>query len=69
MAQAITRGNELQLDGFAAIVRSIKTAIERRRVFKQTVAELNLLTARELGDLGISRGSIRSVAREAAYGN
>lgn len=69
MAQAITRGNELQLDGFAAIVRSIKAAIERRRVFNQTVAELNLLTARELSDLGISRGSIRSVAREAAYGN
>ncbi|WP_136684867.1 DUF1127 domain-containing protein [Falsirhodobacter xinxiangensis] len=69
MAQAITRGNELQLDGFAAIVRSIKAAIERRRVFNQTVAELNLLTVRELGDLGITRSSIRSVAREAAYGN
>ena len=67
MAQAITRGTEVGFDGFA-IVRSVKAALQRRRLFNQTLAELNLLTDRELSDLGISRSSVRSVAQEAAYG-
>lgn len=68
MAQAITRGNELGFEGFSAIVRSVKASLARRRIYNQTVAELNLLTNRELGDLGLSRSSIRTVAHEAAYG-
>lgn len=34
--------------------------------YNRTVAELESLSNRELADLGISRGDIRRVAREAA---
>ncbi len=36
------------------------------RKYRQTVAELGRMTNRELHDLGIDRGDIRSVARSAA---
>ncbi|RJL18352.1 DUF1127 domain-containing protein [Paracoccus siganidrum] len=41
----------------------------RRAVYRQTVRELNALTARDLNDLGISRSMIPSLAREAAWGS
>ena len=46
----------------------VMTAIRQRRVYSQTVAELTVLTDRELSDLGISRLGIAEIAREAAYG-
>lgn len=36
------------------------------RKYRQTVAELGRMSTRELSDLGIERGDIRSVARTAA---
>jgi uncharacterized protein YjiS (DUF1127 family) len=56
------------MDRFAALKDSVATAIQQRRIFLRTVAELNALTDRELGDLGISRLGITDIAREAAYG-
>ncbi|HLQ17783.1 MAG TPA: DUF1127 domain-containing protein [Tabrizicola sp.] len=47
---------------------TVLTAINQRRVYSRTVAELNSLTDRELADLGISRLGITDIAREAAYG-
>jgi uncharacterized protein YjiS (DUF1127 family) len=47
---------------------SVVAAIQTRRVYARTVAELNSLTDRELSDLGISRLGIAEIAREAAYG-
>jgi uncharacterized protein YjiS (DUF1127 family) len=44
------------------------TALNQRRVYGRTVAELNALSDRELADLGISRISIPGIAHEAAYG-
>ncbi|WCR20039.1 DUF1127 domain-containing protein [Paracoccus alcaliphilus] len=41
----------------------------RRAVYRQTVRELNALTARDLQDLGISRSMIPGLAREAAWGS
>lgn len=35
------------------------------RKYRQTVAELSRMTARELDDVGIQRSQIRSVARAA----
>ncbi|ANL37016.1 MULTISPECIES: DUF1127 domain-containing protein [Rhizobium] len=35
------------------------------RKYRQTVAELGRMTTRELDDLGIGRGEIRSIARAA----
>lgn len=55
-------------DRAAAIVKTIRVGLERRRVFKQTVRELQALSNRELADLGIHRTMITRVANEAAYG-
>ena len=40
----------------------------QRKLFTQTVRELNELSGRELADLGITRSEIRHVAWHAAYG-
>lgn len=56
------------VDRAAALARSIRVGLERRRVFKQTVRELQALSNRELADLGIHRTMITRVATEAAYG-
>ena len=39
---------------------------QRWRRYRTTVRELQNLTARELSDLGISRGDIHRVARQAS---
>lgn len=41
----------------------------KRKVYRETVRELNNLNNRELADLGIGRSAIKSIALEAAYGN
>jgi uncharacterized protein YjiS (DUF1127 family) len=46
----------------------LRAEAARRRVFRETVAELDALTDRDLDDLDISRLQIRDIAREAAYG-
>lgn len=40
-----------------------------RRVYRQTVKELNGLTDRELKDIGITRSMIHSIAMETHYDN
>lgn len=55
-------------DRFAALVKSVKTALNQRRVYLQTVRELNALSDRELSDLGMHKSMIDDVARQAAYG-
>jgi uncharacterized protein YjiS (DUF1127 family) len=55
-------------DRLAYLKDTVLTAINQRRVYTRTVAELNSLTDRELADLGISRLGITEIAREAAYG-
>jgi uncharacterized protein YjiS (DUF1127 family) len=56
------------VDRLATLKDAAFTAIHQRRLYLQTVAQLNALTDRELADLGISRLSIADIAREAAYG-
>ncbi len=55
-------------DKFASLLDSVKTAMARRAIFRQTMRELRALSDRELGDLGIERAAIRAMALEAAYG-
>ena len=55
-------------DRLAAVKDIVLAAVNQRRVYARTVAELNALTDRELADLGISRLGITDIAREAAYG-
>lgn len=38
------------------------------RLYRETLAELESLSDRELSDLGIARTSIRGIARESVYG-
>ena len=69
---AYVNTNSIARKGFADRLAFVKdavlTAINQRRVYTRTVAELNALTDRELSDLGISRLGITDIAREAAYG-
>ena len=44
------------------LMSSLSNYMQRRAVYKRTVNELSSLTDRELADLGIHRGMIRSIA-------
>lgn len=63
--QHVKAASGLSLKG---LVASVREAMERHRVYKQTLSELQGLSGRELADLGISRSMITRVALEAAYG-
>jgi len=56
------------LDRLAVLKDGVVTALQQRRIYVRTLAELNALSDRELTDLGISRLAIPEVAHEAAYG-
>jgi uncharacterized protein YjiS (DUF1127 family) len=56
------------MDRLAVLKDGIANALQQRRVYTRTVAELNALSDRELNDLGISRLAISDIAHEAAYG-
>ena len=57
------------LDRLSVLKDAVVNAVHQRRIYSQTVAELNALTDRELSDLGIARTTIREIAHEAAYGH
>ncbi len=44
---------------------NIARSFNNWRKYRQTVAELDRMSARELNDLGISRGQIRDIAKAA----
>ena len=44
---------------------NVARSLNNWRKYRQTVSELGRMTNRELNDLGIDRGDIRSVARTA----
>jgi uncharacterized protein YjiS (DUF1127 family) len=51
------------LDGWVA---GIRAAVQRNRIYRDTLAELESLNDRELADIGLSRVQIRDIAREHA---
>lgn len=53
--------------GLSDFVAHVRETLARRRLYRQTVAELSQLSDRELADLRLTRSAIPSVAREAAY--
>ncbi|AMY70075.1 DUF1127 domain-containing protein [Frigidibacter mobilis] len=55
-------------DRIAVFFKNVQDARQRRKVFRQTLSELQALSGRELADLGINRSMITRVAAEAAYG-
>lgn len=54
--------------GLAQIVATLREGLARRKVYRQTLAELRSLSDRELGDLGMHRSMLTRIALEAAYG-
>jgi uncharacterized protein YjiS (DUF1127 family) len=57
----------------ANLVRNLRASFEdlrraqkQRQTARRTFNELNALTERELADMGISRGDLSRIAREAA---
>ncbi|MBC7157094.1 MAG: DUF1127 domain-containing protein [Rhodobacteraceae bacterium] len=55
-------------DRLSTLVADLREANARRRVYRQTLGELQGLSNRELADLGICRSMITRIALEAAYG-
>lgn len=54
--------------GFSNLLASIREGLARRKVYRQTLAELRSLSNRELSDLGMHRSMLTRIALEAAYG-
>ncbi|WP_372839639.1 DUF1127 domain-containing protein [Phaeovulum sp.] len=52
----------------SAYLAAFNDGRQRRKVYRQTLRELNMLSSRDLTDLGIHRSMITRVALEAAYG-
>lgn len=53
---------------FAAFRADLAENAAKRKIYRTTLAELETLSSRDLADLGITRGSIKAIAFEAAYG-
>ncbi|EIE50313.1 hypothetical protein AL036_13840 [Salipiger aestuarii] len=53
--------------GFGSFFAGIREQMERRKLFRETLRELNSLSNRELADLGLSRSMTRRIAYQAAY--
>tara|TARA_Y100000815_G_scaffold252564_1_gene256897 strand:- start:299 stop:514 length:216 start_codon:yes stop_codon:yes gene_type:complete len=51
---------------FSRIADGLRAITARSRLYARTTRELSELSDRELADIGISRGEIRHVARQAA---
>ncbi|MGH1415897.1 MAG: DUF1127 domain-containing protein [Pelagimonas sp.] len=52
---------------FTDIMIDLRARMARRKVYKDTIRELQLLSNRDLADLGLNRSIIRRVAYQAAY--
>ena len=48
------------------LLNRLRHALEIRRIERRTIDELSWCSDRDLADIGISRGDIRSIARETA---
>ncbi|PSL18539.1 DUF1127 domain-containing protein [Shimia abyssi] len=55
-------------DRLKGYVDRLQEARALRRMYKETYAELDALTERELSDIGIGRGEIARIASEHVYG-
>lgn len=65
----INRAVEFGLfDRLQSLIETTKIRMARRAIYRQTVRELNALSAPELAQLGIQRKMIAQLAHEAAYG-
>jgi uncharacterized protein YjiS (DUF1127 family) len=69
MAYVNTRSSSVGFgDRIALMVKAAKVAMDRRALYSRTIRELQVLSDRDLSDLGVSRFDIPALAHEAAYG-
>lgn len=69
MTQAILTAHNYSTRAIELIIELFRSFIRYRTnqaAIKQTIRELNMLTDRELADIGMCRGDIYSVARKDA---
>jgi len=66
MSQTNTHSGIAQ--GASGIWETLGTRFAQYRVYRRTRSELQMLSNRELKDLGIGRSMINAIAHEAAYG-
>ena len=52
---------------FDDLLITLRTRLEQRKIYRETLRELMTLSDRELNDLGLNRSTIRRVAWQAAY--
>lgn len=68
MAYASTTAHPAAGLSAKGLIAAFRESLARHRIYRQTKAELNGLSDRELADLGISRSGITRLALDAAYG-
>ncbi|MBP7242976.1 DUF1127 domain-containing protein [Amaricoccus sp.] len=56
-------------DAGSGILARMRQGLADYRMYRATIEELSRLTDRDLADLGIHRGMVRDIARQAVYGN
>ena len=56
-----------ELSGFSALIHTLRTGLAKRKLYRNTLDELQSLNDRELADLGLHRSILRRIAYEAAY--
>ena len=64
MTTLINTASWIGLPSFAGWLKRISVKLKARRLANQTVKELSRLSDRELNDMGIHRGMIRSIAED-----
>lgn len=70
MTQMVLTASEwLNISGIFDTVKQLHAELKAQRAIQKTIDELEKLTDNELNDIGIGRGSIRSVAMECYYDN
>jgi uncharacterized protein YjiS (DUF1127 family) len=69
MAHAINLNAYADYDEQPGIFARLRQSFADHRRYLAIYDELNALSDRELADIGLSRSSVREVAREAIYGN
>ncbi len=70
MAQTLNVGSTPLASTYGAgFFAKIRKAMADYRLYRATLEELDQLSDRDLSDLGISRASVRDIARESVYGS
>jgi uncharacterized protein YjiS (DUF1127 family) len=62
--RVLAAGTEQRIENASARLRQ---AWERFQAYRTTIAELRALTDRQLGDVGLTRATLKETARRAVY--